>query len=111
MILPTWATPGPCLFAKSSIVYNPIIYVFLTEQYRKDFYDLVQYIRCKSGVTGKEGTHITKIVTETNEYRSSLTYGKSSTYAGGMKEHTVEVSNSCVQVMKETYVQIWPEIL
>ncbi len=44
------------------------------------------------------------MVTETNEDGSSLTYGKSSAYAGGMTEHTVEISNSFVPGIKQTYV-------
>ncbi|XP_032791760.2 opsin-5 [Daphnia magna] len=35
--IPLWITPIPVLLAKSSIAYNPIIYVLLTRRYRVDF--------------------------------------------------------------------------
>lgn len=36
-----WATPFPVLMAKSSIAYNPLIYIFFTARYREDFVALV----------------------------------------------------------------------
>ncbi len=41
-LLPMWATPIPVLMAKSSIAYNPFIYIFFTGRYREDFMGLVQ---------------------------------------------------------------------
>ncbi|KAI9551386.1 hypothetical protein GHT06_021719 [Daphnia sinensis] len=35
--IPLWMTPIPVLLAKSSIAYNPVIYVLLTRRYRVDF--------------------------------------------------------------------------
>ena len=32
--IPNWMTPLPVLMAKSSIAYNPIIYVMMTKSYR-----------------------------------------------------------------------------
>ncbi|CAL8080132.1 unnamed protein product [Orchesella dallaii] len=55
MILPMWATPIPVIMAKSSIAYNPFIYIFFTARYREDFRSLCRYwIRSYSKVsTGK----------------------------------------------------------
>ncbi|CAL8080116.1 unnamed protein product [Orchesella dallaii] len=40
VILPIWATPIPVLLAKSSIAYNPLIYIFFTARYREDLSSL-----------------------------------------------------------------------
>ncbi len=69
-----------------------------------DFYDLVQYITCKSGVTGNERRDTAKMVTGTNEDGSIFRQGEHSTFATEMEEHTVENSTSTVPGMKQTYV-------
>jgi len=43
-ILPMWATPIPVLMAKSSISYNPFIYIFLTKRYRDDLANFLRNI-------------------------------------------------------------------
>ncbi|ODM97995.1 Opsin-5 [Orchesella cincta] len=52
VMLPMWATPLPVILAKSSIAYNPFIYIFFTVRYREDFTSLCRYwIRSYSKVT------------------------------------------------------------
>lgn len=49
LLLPINLTPIPVLMAKSSIAYNPIIYIFMTKRYREDF---VSLFNCLNG-TGR----------------------------------------------------------
>ncbi|ODM97999.1 Opsin-5 [Orchesella cincta] len=52
VILPIWATPIPVLLAKSSIAYNPFIYIFFTARYREDFISLCRlYGKVSTGKT------------------------------------------------------------
>jgi len=47
--VPLWLTPIPAIMAKSSIAYNPIIYVMLTRRYRMDFIIVIREILHLSG--------------------------------------------------------------
>lgn len=54
VLLPMWATPIPVLFAKSSIVYNPLIYLFLTTTYRKEFLAILHRFRVSRNGSGRQ---------------------------------------------------------
>ncbi|XP_046443719.1 opsin-5-like isoform X1 [Daphnia pulex] len=85
--IPLWITPIPVLLAKSSIAYNPIIYVLLTRRYRVDFSkalrELLQLSVIKDGrrITNtipSEQMEMENIAGETNEHSLNIAIGESS---------------------------------